>query len=83
MRRVYLLAYSDSLGTREQVKQCLNKMQEVIAWRLDPPHAFYIVSEESAPVLANRIREILGKGRFIVTEIDENRQGWLTQTPGI
>ena len=78
MRRVYLLAYSNSFGTRDEVKALLNDLQEVITWRHDLPNAFYIVSETDARRLAELIHAKRGKGRFIVSEIGTNRQGWLT-----
>ena len=79
MRRAYLLAFSATLGTRDQVKALLDQVSEVITWRTDLPHSFYIVSEADAGTLVKRIREASGnKGRFIVTEIATNRQGWIT-----
>jgi hypothetical protein len=77
MKKVFLLAYSDSLGTREEVKQCLNSLDEVDKWRSDLPHAFYLTSEEDASTLAQLIREKMGKGRFIISEIT-GYHGWLT-----
>lgn len=79
MKRVYLLAYSDTLGTRQEVKAILDKLPEVITWRYDLPHSFYLVSESDAKSLAVSIRAETGeKGRFLVTEIpDANRWGWL------
>lgn len=80
MKRAYLLAFSDGLGTREQIKECLNTMPSVLTWRYDMTNAFYLISEESADVISNELRErIKSNGRFIVTEISENRQGWLTE----
>ncbi|MCA0153762.1 hypothetical protein [Winogradskyella vincentii] len=77
MRKAYLLVYSNSLGTREKVKNCLDKSNLVIHWRYDLPNAFYIISEDSANELSDMIRGKLGNGRFIVTEISSNKQGWL------
>ena len=79
MRKIYLLVYSDSLGSREAIKKCLSSLESVVTWRYDMPNSFYIISEESANVISHQIREYLGfnKGRFLVTEIPENRQGWL------
>ena len=76
--KAYLLVYSDSLGTREQVKNCVSKIEEVHTWRYDMPNSFYIISEYSANEIAQSIRRVLGNNRFIVTEISvSNRQGWL------
>ena len=79
MRKAYLLVHSETLGSRDQVKAVLNRLPEVLTWRYDLPHSFYILSETDAGTLARRIREESGnKGRFIVTEIASNKYGWLT-----
>lgn len=78
MRRAYLMVYSDALGTRDQVKACLDALPEIITWRYDLPHSFYLISEEeSATTLADLITMKMGKGRFIISEIGSNKQGWL------
>lgn len=77
MKRAYLLVYNDRLGSRETVKQCLNGMSEVVTWRSDLPHSFYIVSNEDATTLAKAIRHRIGAGRFVIVEITSNKGGWL------
>ena len=80
MKIAYLLAFSDDLGTRDKVKKCLDNMPSVITWRYDMTNAFYIISEQSAEIIAKELRErINSDGRFIVTELGDNKQGWLTQ----
>ena len=77
-RRAYLFVYAADLGEREDVRDHLDGLPEVLHWRCDLPNAFYLVSDVSAEELANKIR-LLGNGRFIVAEIPENCQGWLTR----
>lgn len=78
MRNVYLLVYSETLGSREDVKKCINQIPEVLTWRYDLPNAFYLVSEQDAKTVANAITKCMGKhGRFILTEVSDNRWGWL------
>jgi hypothetical protein len=77
MRKAYLLVYSNSLGTREKVKNVLDKTNKVIHWRYDLPNSFYLVSEFTASQISDVIRAKLGNGRFIITEISDNKQGWL------
>lgn len=81
MRRLYLMVYSDTLGTREEVKKVVDELPEVLTWRYDLPHAFYLVSESSARELASTIRSARGnKGRFVIAEIaDPTTYGWLTK----
>lgn len=79
MKKAYLLAFSDDLGTREQVKNHLDTMPSVITWRYDMTNAFYILSNDSADTICSQLQErINSKGRFIITELSENCQGWLT-----
>lgn len=77
MRKAYILVYSDSLGTREVVKNCLNNIGLIIHWRHDMPNSFYIISESSAQELSDSIVKKLGKKRFLITEISSNKQGML------
>jgi hypothetical protein len=61
------------------MKEILNSMPEILTWRTDLANCFYLVSEQNARTLAQLIRKRTGeRGRFLVTEIDENRYGWLS-----
>lgn len=75
-RRAYIFVYAEELGDREALRDFLDRLPEVLNWRYDLPNAFYLVSESSADELANKIK-LVGTGRFIITEVPENSQGWL------
>ncbi len=77
--KTYLFVYANSLGDREKVKAILCSMQEVSHWRYDMPNSFYIRSDSSAQELVEAIVGKVGSGvkRFIITEISDNRQGYL------
>lgn len=79
MRRVYLLVYSNAIGDREVMKAILNNTREVLDWRFDMPNSFYLISEENAHVLVDRIYSQITSDscRFFITEISMNRQGYL------
>ena len=78
MRKAYLLVYSDSLGTREQVKNCINEIGLIIHWRYDMPNSFYLISENTAQQISDKIIGKMGWGkRFLITEITSNKQGIL------
>ncbi|WP_421920101.1 hypothetical protein [Marinifilum sp.] len=79
MRKAYLFVYSDNLGTRDEVKNCMDNIPEVYTWRYDMPNSFYIISEYSADEIARAINSYTGKTRFIVSEITDNKQGWLSE----
>ena len=42
------------------------------------PNAIYLKSDSSAQELCDAIRKIKAQGRFLVSEISDNRQGYLT-----
>lgn len=78
MRKAYIFIYSDATGGREAVKLWLNKEPMVIHWRYDMPHSFYLISENSASDLSTSFLNFNGKkGRFLIVEAGENRQGLL------
>jgi hypothetical protein len=77
MKKAYLLVYNDRLGSREDVKRFLNGSREVTTWRADIPNSFYVISEVDANTLSKLIRNELGAGRFILSEITSNVGGWL------
>ena len=78
--RVYLLVYSNTaLGTREQVKTCLEQLPQVLRWRTDLPNSFYLISQaDKANEIVDALAACMGKrGRFILAELGPNVQGWL------
>lgn len=76
----YLLSFSDDLGTREAVKNALNQTTGVIQWRYDMTNAFYFTSNLSAEELyVNFKSNINSDGKFIITQITPNTQGWITE----
>lgn len=78
MRRAYLLVYSMTLGTREVVRKWADESNQVITWRYDLPYAIYLISEASASELAADLESVLGpRGRYIIIEASDNRQGRL------
>lgn len=79
MRRVYLLVYSNAIGDRDVMKNILNNTREILDWRFDMPNSFYLISEENANVLVDRIYSQITSDtcRFFITEISMNRQGYL------
>ncbi len=78
MRKAYIFLYSDKTGGRDTVRAWANQEPAVIHWRYDMPHSFYLVSEKSAAELSESFSNFNGrKGRFLIAELSENRQGLL------
>ena len=78
MKKAYLFIFGPP-ATRQSVKAVLDKIPEIIHWRYDMPNVFYIISENSARLIAESYRSRrTDTGRFLVAEINgENKQGWL------
>ena len=74
---VYLLVYSKSFGERQEVKDYFSSCSVVNRWRYDLPNSIYLASDEPASILGRYIRERSPDARFILTEISNNREGWL------
>ena len=79
MIKAYIFVYSDNLGSREEVKKCIDSIPQVNTWRYDMPNSFYLISENSADEIARAIHDFTGKTRFLVSEITPNKQGWLSK----
>ncbi|MDE0272167.1 MAG: hypothetical protein OXP11_13260 [Gammaproteobacteria bacterium] len=78
MRRAYLFIYSPDVGTRDEVKDFIDACPEIVHWRYDLPNAFYLISDASAVELYTTIQRFNAKrGRFLICEAGENKQGWL------
>lgn len=79
MKKLYIFNYSDTAGSREEVKKWLDQEPEINTWRYDLPHCFYLISEASASQLSKSFIDFNGKkGRHLIAEITDNRQGLLT-----
>lgn len=76
--KAYLFLYDAEFGTREQAKALLDSIHEVVNWRYELPNSFYLISELGASQLSERVRAKRPSGRFLVAELGENRQGWLS-----
>ncbi|MDM2943307.1 hypothetical protein OGY01_12750 [Citrobacter sp. Cm038] len=79
MNKLYIFNYSDTAGSREDVKKWLDQEEKVTTWRYDLPHCFYVISKASASELSKSFIQFNGKkGRHLFAEITDNRQGLLT-----
>jgi hypothetical protein len=78
VRKAYILIFSDGTGGLETVKAWANSEPAVLHWRHDMPHSFYLISEQDASKLSTSFINFNGKkGRFLIIEAGDNRQGLL------
>jgi hypothetical protein len=56
-------------------------MPAMEVWRYDLPNCFYIVSHADANLLSDQFMKAAGDkhGKFFITELTGNTQGWLDQ----
>lgn len=77
----YLLAFDDELGTREEIRKFLDSHEDVFQnWQSVLPNSFFIVSDKSATEMTDvlhKLRRKNGGGRFLVVDLDTDRNGWL------
>jgi len=78
VKKAYIFIYSDGTGGRETIKAWANQEPAVLHWRYDMPHTLYLISEEDASELSDSFINFNGKkGRFMIVEASDNRQGLL------
>ena len=74
----YILVFSDSVGDKDQVKEFIDSRPEILNWYLCMSNAIFIRSKYTADQLSEMFREFTGdKGRFLILDVDTDRQGWL------
>lgn len=81
---LYLLAYARELGTRAEIKACLDSLPSIESWRFEIPNTVFIKSNASAMEIGEDLRMCLGveRPRFLLVEIppvedNERNWGWL------
>lgn len=75
----YIFIFNNLFGSRLEAIEIIKKIPTIKSWRSDMPNAIYFKSESTAQQLSDSIREVKGKGRFLVCELNSNRQGYLTK----
>lgn len=76
----YILIFSDSVGTRDEVKQFVDSRPEITTWYTCMSNAFFIRSGLTAKQLTDLFSKYTNeKGRFIILNCNTDRNGWLPQ----
>lgn len=78
MNKLYIFNYTSDAGTRESVKEWIAQEKRIYNWRYDMPGCFYLVSEAHSTELSESFSKFSGgRGRHLIAELNENRQGLL------
>ena len=76
--KCYLLAFSDVVGTHDEVKRYIDSRREIKYWSTYIRNTFFIVTDLTASDLADLILEYTKKkGRFIIVDTASESNGWL------
>jgi hypothetical protein len=82
MNRAYIFSFSPLVGTMDQVKAYLDSLPQIKNWRFEMPNCFFLISPESAQTLVELILVFTKRNstaRFIIMEVGDHKQGWLTE----
>ena len=78
MAWAYLIVFSKTLGSRKEVQDFLEEQSEVSYWYSCLPNCVFFTSSLVAEELADRVRgHFDNDGRYLITEVHEDREGWL------
>lgn len=77
MKKSYLFVYSNAFGKRSEVTEYIKNSKNIFTWRYDLPNSFYLVSEQSAEKLREYFLDFSDKGIFVITEFQDNYDGYL------
>jgi hypothetical protein len=78
VRSCYLVVFGLTAGSHNAIKEFLDFQPEILNWATYMPRTFFVVSELTASSLAVVLRKLAnGKARFIVLDVNTDRDGWL------
>ena len=74
---VYIFAYSRFMGNTDEVRELLEQVDSIEKICQLLQGTFLLLSEAEATDLHAKIKKLAPNKRFLISEISENRQGWL------
>lgn len=76
----YILVFSDSVGTIDEVKEFIDSRDEITSWYYCMTNAIFLRSKKTANQLSDIFREYTeDNGRFLILDCETDRNGWLTK----
>lgn len=74
----YIVVFSDSVGDKDDVKKFIDSRPEFTNWYICMSNAIFVRAKCTADTISEIFREYTNdKGRFIVLDLDTDRNGWL------
>ena len=74
---IYIFAYSRFMGNTDEVRELLEQIDCIEDIRQLLQGTFLLLSEAEASDLHTKIKRLAPNKRFLISEISNNRQGWL------
>lgn len=68
-RKAYLLAYGPNVGTQKAVLTVLDKMPEILNWRVEIPSTVFLITDRNPNQLRDALRVVFPAGSFVFVEI--------------
>ena len=77
--KTYLFVFNNEFGNRDYAISLIKQIPAVKRWRSDLPNVIYIKSDDSPQKLCDDVRAIRNTGKFLIAELTDNRQGYLSK----
>lgn len=78
--KIYQFTYTDGFGNDSDVSLMLKSIDSVSDLRIPFTRLCFIKSTDTATSLSKKIIQLKPNNRFFISEISENRQGWLPKS---
>jgi hypothetical protein len=80
MSWAYLIIFNEKVGTRKEVQAFIDTIPEITYWYGCVPQSIFCISSLTAGQLSDKLKDRYGTSggqRFFVTEVHQDRQGWM------
>jgi hypothetical protein len=75
--KIYQFTYTDGFGNDSDVSLMLKSIDSVSDLRIPFTRLCFIKSTDTANAISKKIIQLKPQLRFFISEVTENRQGWL------
>lgn len=75
--KTYIFTYNSTFGETAEVMSMLKNIDSIVDLRQPFPGLFLLKSSDTAQILSKKIIDFKPNNRFLISEISDNRQGWL------
>jgi len=74
----YIIVFSDSVGTKNEIKEFIDSRSEFTNWYLCMTNGIFVKSNCTAKEITQILLELTKEnGRFLVLDVNTDKSGWL------